>query len=82
MVDLGVVVTLVKMPVRLQDSTHNTTGKMTIIVFCLLEYDRRGDLRRFSTLMKRHKHTLELNDLRVHMEDCRLLVYRQVLKKM
>ncbi|CAN0394165.1 unnamed protein product [Pylaiella littoralis] len=41
---------------------------------------RRGDLKRFSLLMEQHDRALELSDLRTHMEDCRLLVYRQVIK--
>ncbi|CAN0041653.1 unnamed protein product [Scytosiphon promiscuus] len=42
---------------------------------------RQGDLKRFSSLMKQHERTLELSDLREHLEECRLIVYRQVLKK-
>ncbi|CAM9105042.1 unnamed protein product [Laminaria digitata] len=41
----------------------------------------QGDLRRFSVLMKRHERTLELTDLRPHLEGCRLIAYRQVLRK-
>ena len=36
----------------------------------------------FSSLMKQHFFTLEMSDLRSHLENCRLVVYRQVLKQM
>eukprot|EP00903_Cladosiphon_okamuranus_P014001 g13020.t1 len=52
----------------------------------LLMYDdfstavRRGDLKMFSSLLKHHFFTLEISDLGSHLENVRLVVYRQVLK--
>ncbi|CAM9216171.1 unnamed protein product [Ectocarpus fasciculatus] len=42
---------------------------------------RQGDLRRFSLLMKQHQRALIMSDLLPHLEGCRLMVYRQVLKQ-
>lgn len=36
----------------------------------------------FSMLLKQHFFTLEISDLGTHLENCRLVVYRQVLKQM
>eukprot|EP00752_Nemacystus_decipiens_P011909 g10560.t1 len=53
----------------------------------LLIYDdlctavRQGDLKMFSLLLKQHFFTLEISDLGTHLENCRLVVYRQVLKQ-
>ncbi|CAM9676767.1 unnamed protein product [Ectocarpus sp. 4 AP-2014] len=42
---------------------------------------RQGNLKRFSLLMKQHERALILSDLLPHLEGCRLMVYRQVLKQ-
>ncbi|CAM9326379.1 unnamed protein product, partial [Ectocarpus sp. 6 AP-2014] len=42
---------------------------------------RQGNLKRFSLLMKQHERALILSDLLPHLEGCRLMMYRQVLKQ-
>ncbi|CAM9098482.1 unnamed protein product [Ascophyllum nodosum] len=58
-----------------------------LIKYDLLIFDyfcdaiRRGDLGLFSLLMKQHEHALDMVGIRLHLEDCRLLVYRRALRK-